>query len=67
MTVTVQERVLLVVVNKVKVGCVFEAHCFADVCLFSQFHLLSARACVFVCGRVSETDSLIFVVWSNLM
>ncbi len=67
MIVTVQERVFLLWL--IKVGRRIEADCFAGVCLFSHFHLLSVRACVCVCVCVwgSERDSLNFVVWSNLM
>lgn len=65
MIVTVQELVFLLWL--IKVGCRIEADCFTGVCLFSQFHLLSVRACVCVCVWESEGDSLNFVVWSNLM
>ena len=65
MKVRAQECVFLLLL--IKAGRTVEAHCSAGVCLFSQLHLLSARACVCVCVWESERDSLNFVVWSNLM
>lgn len=52
MIVTEQERVFLLWL--IKVGRMIEAHCCADVSLFSRFHLQSVRVCVCVCVWESE-------------